>query len=176
MRAVDDEQIAFDERGLVPCVVQDWRTGEVLTLAYTNSYINYTPLPNGSSVLTPLNAAIQQYNAYTKGCAAGGTYAGTALCAGTTATGAAPGQSCYTVGGNCVANPYYSAPTQGLLSTSGNYATFDILPSGIGSAVDGYGAPYTATLVINDDNGATAIGTFGEIRDAASARVKRPAR
>lgn len=29
--------MAFDERGLVPCVVQDWRTGEVLTLAYMNS-------------------------------------------------------------------------------------------------------------------------------------------
>src|SRR5436190_16785137 len=26
--------IRFDERGLVPCVMQDWRTGEVLTLAY----------------------------------------------------------------------------------------------------------------------------------------------
>src|SRR5919201_2691507 len=30
------EEIAFDERGLVPCIVQDWRTGEVLTLAYMN--------------------------------------------------------------------------------------------------------------------------------------------
>jgi phosphoribosyl-AMP cyclohydrolase / phosphoribosyl-ATP pyrophosphohydrolase len=28
--------IAFDERGLVPVVVQDWRTGEVLTLAYAD--------------------------------------------------------------------------------------------------------------------------------------------
>jgi phosphoribosyl-ATP pyrophosphohydrolase/phosphoribosyl-AMP cyclohydrolase len=28
--------IRFDERGLVPCVMQDWRTGEVLTLAYLN--------------------------------------------------------------------------------------------------------------------------------------------
>jgi phosphoribosyl-ATP pyrophosphohydrolase/phosphoribosyl-AMP cyclohydrolase len=28
--------IRFDERGLVPCVAQDWRTGEVLTLAYMN--------------------------------------------------------------------------------------------------------------------------------------------
>lgn len=28
--------INFDERGLVPCVMQDWRTGEVLTLAYMN--------------------------------------------------------------------------------------------------------------------------------------------
>jgi phosphoribosyl-AMP cyclohydrolase / phosphoribosyl-ATP pyrophosphohydrolase len=30
------QEIVFDERGLVPCVVQDWRTGEVLTLAYMN--------------------------------------------------------------------------------------------------------------------------------------------
>src|SRR4051812_31433675 len=27
---------AFDSRGLVPCVIQDWRSGEVLTLAYMN--------------------------------------------------------------------------------------------------------------------------------------------
>ena len=31
-----DELISYDERGLVPCVVQDWNTGEVLTLAYMN--------------------------------------------------------------------------------------------------------------------------------------------
>jgi phosphoribosyl-AMP cyclohydrolase / phosphoribosyl-ATP pyrophosphohydrolase len=29
--------IRFDERGLVPCVVQDWRTGEVLMLAYLDA-------------------------------------------------------------------------------------------------------------------------------------------
>jgi phosphoribosyl-ATP pyrophosphohydrolase/phosphoribosyl-AMP cyclohydrolase len=34
---MDDAEIRYDERGLVPCVVQDWRTGEVLTLAYTNA-------------------------------------------------------------------------------------------------------------------------------------------
>jgi phosphoribosyl-AMP cyclohydrolase / phosphoribosyl-ATP pyrophosphohydrolase len=34
---VDAAAISFDERGLVPCVVQDWRTGEVLTLAYQNA-------------------------------------------------------------------------------------------------------------------------------------------
>jgi phosphoribosyl-ATP pyrophosphohydrolase/phosphoribosyl-AMP cyclohydrolase len=33
---VNDGQVAFDERGLVPCVVQDWHSGEVLTLAYMN--------------------------------------------------------------------------------------------------------------------------------------------
>jgi phosphoribosyl-ATP pyrophosphohydrolase/phosphoribosyl-AMP cyclohydrolase len=32
-----EEQIVYDERGLVPCVVQDWRTGEVLMLAYMNA-------------------------------------------------------------------------------------------------------------------------------------------
>jgi phosphoribosyl-AMP cyclohydrolase / phosphoribosyl-ATP pyrophosphohydrolase len=30
-------EVAFDENGLVPCVAQDWRTGEVLTLAYMNA-------------------------------------------------------------------------------------------------------------------------------------------
>src|SRR5919108_3031997 len=34
---MDDSQIAFDERGLAPCIVQDWRTGEVLTLAWMNA-------------------------------------------------------------------------------------------------------------------------------------------
>ncbi len=34
---MDDTEISFDERGLVPCIVQDWRTGEVLTLAYMNA-------------------------------------------------------------------------------------------------------------------------------------------
>ena len=29
--------VRFDDRGLVPCVIQDWRSGEVLTLAYMNS-------------------------------------------------------------------------------------------------------------------------------------------
>ncbi len=29
-------EIAYDERGLVPVIVQDWHSGEVLTLAYAN--------------------------------------------------------------------------------------------------------------------------------------------
>ena len=32
-----EQAIAFDERGLVPCVIQDARSGEVLTLAYMNA-------------------------------------------------------------------------------------------------------------------------------------------
>src|SRR5881398_1195119 len=33
---LDPNDVAFDEHGLVPCVIQDWRSGEVLTLAYMN--------------------------------------------------------------------------------------------------------------------------------------------
>jgi len=35
LRGVED--IRFDDRGLVPVVIQDWATGEVLTLAYANA-------------------------------------------------------------------------------------------------------------------------------------------
>jgi phosphoribosyl-ATP pyrophosphohydrolase/phosphoribosyl-AMP cyclohydrolase len=34
---VNEAEIAFDEHGLAPCVMQDWRTGEVLTLAWVNA-------------------------------------------------------------------------------------------------------------------------------------------
>ncbi|HZL55234.1 MAG TPA: bifunctional phosphoribosyl-AMP cyclohydrolase/phosphoribosyl-ATP diphosphatase HisIE [Solirubrobacteraceae bacterium] len=32
-----DSEIAYDERGLVACIVQDWASGEVLTLGYMNA-------------------------------------------------------------------------------------------------------------------------------------------
>jgi phosphoribosyl-ATP pyrophosphohydrolase/phosphoribosyl-AMP cyclohydrolase len=32
-----EELLVYDERGLVPCVVQDWTSGEVLMLAYMNA-------------------------------------------------------------------------------------------------------------------------------------------
>jgi len=34
---VNDSEVAYDERGLVPCVVQDASSGEVLTVAYMNA-------------------------------------------------------------------------------------------------------------------------------------------
>jgi phosphoribosyl-ATP pyrophosphohydrolase/phosphoribosyl-AMP cyclohydrolase len=36
VQAPVEQFLVYDERGLVPCVVQDWATGEVLTLAYMN--------------------------------------------------------------------------------------------------------------------------------------------
>src|SRR3954454_3029356 len=34
---LDASLLSFDDRGLVACVIQDWRSGEVLTLAYMNA-------------------------------------------------------------------------------------------------------------------------------------------
>lgn len=36
LRRLRPVQLNYDARGLVPVVIQDWRTGEVLTLAYAN--------------------------------------------------------------------------------------------------------------------------------------------
>ena len=36
MSAPIDADLSYDREGLLPCVVQDWNTGEVLTLAYMN--------------------------------------------------------------------------------------------------------------------------------------------
>src|SRR5918998_2460644 len=37
MEPPSPESMRYDDRGLVPCVIQDWRSGEVLTLAYMNA-------------------------------------------------------------------------------------------------------------------------------------------
>jgi len=37
MEQIDPAEVRFDDRGLVACVVQDWHTGEVLTVAYMNT-------------------------------------------------------------------------------------------------------------------------------------------
>jgi phosphoribosyl-AMP cyclohydrolase / phosphoribosyl-ATP pyrophosphohydrolase len=37
MTGSGEDAIRFDSDGLVPCVAQDWRSGEVLTLAYMNA-------------------------------------------------------------------------------------------------------------------------------------------
>ena len=46
---IDPDEIRFDASGLVPCVVQDWRTGEVLTLAYMNREALESTLSSGET-------------------------------------------------------------------------------------------------------------------------------
>ncbi len=137
-----------------------------LSFTYTNSYINYNVLPNGTTVLDPINANIKNYNAYTSFCAS--NPADPRCTGGATASGAAP-SPCYStagapiaaVGGACaagtIANPYWNAPVQALLNPKGNYPTFDIFPAGPGTNSDAYGAPYIGTLVLQYKKGPLAI-------------------
>jgi hypothetical protein len=120
------------------------------SFTYTNSYIRYTKLSNGSTIIDPLNTAIKTYNAYTSHCATNPT---DPACGSLTSGTAAP---CYTTAGapdpacatGSIANPYWNAPVQGLLEPNGNYPTYDVFPAGIGSSVAGYGAPYVGTLLV----------------------------
>lgn len=137
------------------------------SFTYTNSYIRYTSLANGSTIIDPLNNSIKTYNGYTSFCA------GHAKDAACTTPASGPAAPCYTPmttsGGGTpiasaaactaadVANPYWNAPIQGLLDPSGNYHTYDIFPAGIGSEVTGYGAPYFATLILQYKHGPLSV-------------------
>ncbi|MBV8368667.1 MAG: TonB-dependent receptor [Candidatus Eremiobacteraeota bacterium] len=133
-----------------------------LTFTYTNSYINYSRLGSGLSLVDPINGQIQGYNAYTSFCAAN---AGDARCqhgAGTPV--AAP---CYTTGGaaapacgaGTIANPYWNAPVQALIDPNANFPTFSLFPGGLpgGGGYFTYGAPYVATLIAQYKHGPLAI-------------------
>jgi len=123
-----------------------------LSFAYTNSYVTYDTLPNGSSVVTPINADIQTYNAYTSYCFA---HPKDSRC-GSPPNGevAAP---CYSTSGTpeftCapadIANPYWNAPVQNLLDPGGRYLPYTIFPSSIGTGDNAFNYPYVATLVFN---------------------------
>ncbi|HEY1974930.1 MAG TPA: carboxypeptidase regulatory-like domain-containing protein [Candidatus Baltobacteraceae bacterium] len=141
-----------------------------LSFAYTNSYIKYGNLTSGlygTSVLTTINQAMSQYNAYTAACAPGGKFVGklgpnhVPFC-GVTSSGAAAAP-CYTpfnratgTGGAAVykctpgdvGNPYWNDP-QTLWSLDANYPTYSIFPGAMQSSNAGFGAPYVATLLLN---------------------------
>ncbi len=162
--AVDDGN--FDRDGFA---------GE-LSFAYTNVYVKYSLLPNGTTILSPINADIANYNAYTSACAPGGHAVGkrqfgVSLC-GVTSTGATA-SACYvpTFAGsqidgaqpapcsakNAYANPYWDAPPQSLLDPNGAYLPFSVIPGAIGTGVNAYNYPYVATAILNYKHGKFAI-------------------
>src|SRR5271165_211994 len=114
-----------------------------LAYTYTHSYVTYNPLPTGQSVLAQDNIDIQHYNSFTAAC-----------------VGAVPSSSptslCGTDGGNNaiatevggVANPYYNAPAQGLLSSTAQYAPYSIVPVGVQLSSLSYVVPHVATLIV----------------------------
>ncbi len=124
----------------------------LLSFAYTNSFIKYGKLQNGSTILDPINAQIKGYNGYTSFCASNpkDSRCGALASGGT----AAP---CYTAAGvadnaclsGSVANPYWTAPVQSLLDPGANYPVYSIFPGGVGSSAASFETPYVATLVLN---------------------------
>jgi hypothetical protein len=134
-------------------------SGQV-SFAYTYATVKYSTLPNGTTILAPINTGISQYNAYTKACAPGGaqygkTEFGQSICGATTnGLAAAP---CYTTGGTpvaaCgkgdVANPYWNSPAYTLYDPKASYLPYSIFPGPVGSGVNSYTYPYVATLILN---------------------------
>ncbi len=117
--------------------------------AYTYAYLKFSPLDNGTTVLSPINADIQAYNGFTSYCSGHQT---DPRCGGNSVN-AAP---CYTTGGatdfacaaGSIANPYWNAPPQALLDPNGKYLPYSTIPGGIGTGVNAYTYPYVATLIL----------------------------
>jgi len=139
-----------------------------LSFAYTYATVRYSELANGTTVLSPINGSIAQYNALTKACAAGGSdrgrsQYGTPLC-GTLPAGetAAP---CYRSDGTpapcgapgAFANPYWRSPAFSLFDPNASYVPFDVFPGPVGSGVTAFDHPYVATLLLNYKHGRFAV-------------------
>jgi hypothetical protein len=114
-----------------------------LSFAYTYSTIKYNALDNGSTVIDPINAALAQYNGFTKAGGGAPCYLG-----GVAAPGCPAGS---------VANPYYNANPTGLLDPNAAYPTFDTFPGGVGTVASTYGAPYVTTLIVQYKAGRFAV-------------------
>ncbi len=132
-----------------------------LSFAYTNSYVQFATLPNGSTIVSPINGSIVQYNAYTSFCAA---HSADQRCGGVDVKGnalvlptnGAAASACYAAGvavacnaPGAVANPYWNAPPQPLLDPHAKYLPYTIFPAGIGTGVNSFAYPYVATLILN---------------------------
>ncbi len=131
-----------------------------LSFTYTNSYINYDLLQNGTTIVSGINADIHNYNAYTSACAA--TYVAgpaphnTNPACGLTSSGS-NSASCFTVAGAAdsacaagdIGNPYWNAPIAGDLNPNASYPTYDLFPGPIGSSAQSFSAPYVAALILN---------------------------
>lgn len=130
-----------------------------LSFTYTNSYINYTRLGTGASIIDGFNGNIATYNAFTKAGGGAPCYfptiqnaAGVVL---NPATAGKPDPAC-SVGSP--ANPYYNAPIQPLMDPNANYATFDTFPGGIGAGgYQSFGAPFVSTLIVQYKHGPLAV-------------------
>lgn len=117
----------------------------LLSYTYTDSRIKYSPVANGVSVLDSLNAAIAQYNSYTRACA--GSAENSAVCGGGLYGGNAVAVFHNRHGVN-VANPYFNDPLAPLIDKNAWFTTYDVIPTAFASA-NGFAVPDVATLVLS---------------------------
>ncbi len=135
----------FNENGL----------SALLAYTYNHSYISFSKLGNGGTVLDSINISIQQYNSFTSGCNGAAPNSSTTSRCGS--FGNANAFPCYTTAGvgapvcaaGDVANPYWNAPAQPTLDPSANYIPFSTIPGGIEAASASYETPNVASLVLN---------------------------
>jgi hypothetical protein len=139
-----------------------------LSFAYTYVTVKFATLPNGTTILTPINTGIAEYNAYTKACAPGGaehgkTEFGMSVCGAT--TNGSPAAACYTPTGtpdpSCakgdIANPYWDSPAFTLYDPQAAYFPYSIFPGPVGSGVNAFNYPYVSTLILNYKHNKLAI-------------------
>ncbi|MDQ6929418.1 MAG: TonB-dependent receptor [Candidatus Eremiobacteraeota bacterium] len=142
-----------------------------LAFTYTNSFIQYDTLSNGTSVVSGINADVKAYDAYTKGCAAtylaaagaspasnsnpqcgvlpGGANSAPCFTATPLGTPAAAGIPDPTCAPGDIGNPYWNAPIATGLDPAAKYPTYGLFPGPIGSSAQAFGAPFLATLILN---------------------------
>ena len=120
-----------------------------LSFAYTNSYVKYNTLSNGSTVLTPVVDAINTYNSYTKSGGGARCYTPVVTTNGAQTGGGTPDPAC---AAGDIANPYYNAPAQNpnAFDGSGTYTPYTTIPAGIGVSAIQIGYPYVTSLVLNE--------------------------
>jgi hypothetical protein len=126
----------------------------MLSLTYTKAQVQYqSGLVNnlGANQIGYYNTAIQNYNALAKGGAQNYncfTLAnGTALTAG---TGVGTPGVATTCGAGQVTNPYFNAPSQGLLDPNGWYApASDVALPGVNTDLGLYDIPWVTALIVN---------------------------
>ncbi|HEY1654257.1 MAG TPA: TonB-dependent receptor [Candidatus Tumulicola sp.] len=139
-----------------------------LSFAYTYATVRYSPLQNGTTVLSPINGAIAAYNAFTRACAPGGSSAGKTQFGSPLCGSAPPGETaaaCYLSGGTpapcrargAYANPYWNSPVFSLFDPNAQYVPYDVFPGPVGSGVNAFDHPYVATLLLNYKHGRFAI-------------------
>jgi hypothetical protein len=112
-----------------------------LSFAYTNSYVKYDTLSNGSTVLTPVVDAINTYNSFTKKGGGARCYTPAVYTNGAQTGGGAADNAC---AAGDIANPYYNAPEQNAqaFSGSGSYTPYSTIPAGIGTSAQAIGYPF----------------------------------